>query len=123
MTKILIAVLVFFWLSVLAFNLLQGNQLEKFKANAVKITGRIERKEELDSGQKNRRKEYWVFYSYTDSQGALHHAQEQVEYPDIWASLKESYPAEMYISRDNSNISHLAVLLDRRLGIAQNLHK
>jgi hypothetical protein len=106
---------------VVAVIIAQGRQYQAFLDKAGKVTGTLTAKEErrLRADQPTN-VEHWVRYSYSVD-GKQYSGEEKVEYADLWHSLQEGQGAEIYYHKGNPGKSHLALVLDRRVGIAQKL--
>lgn len=120
MTKILIVILIVVILAVVV-TMRQGVHYREFMKTAEKVGGYIVSKEERRAGKKNTRKEYWVTYSYTDHTGIIHTTSSTIEYPDLWQHLRDGQAELVYYDKNNPSESYLAVVLDRRMGIAGKL--
>lgn len=106
---------------VVAVVVAQGRQYQAFLAKAEKVAGTVTAKEErrLRADQPTN-VERWVRYSYT-ADGKVYSGEEKVEYADLWQELSEGQAAEIYYDKGSPNKSHLALVLDRRIGIAEKL--
>lgn len=121
MTKAIFAIVLVAFIAVW-FTFRQADTYREFLKKAEKTQGVVLKKEERATGQKNNRKELWITYSY-DTRGRTHTAQELLEYPDLWQGIRQGHPVDIYYNRENPGESHLAMALDRRLGIATALKK
>jgi hypothetical protein len=106
---------------VVAVVIAQGRQYQAFLDNAGKTSGTLTAKEErrLRADQPTN-VEHWARYSYSVD-GKSYSGEEKVEYTDLWHGLQEGQVAEIYYHKGNPEKSHLAQVLDRRIGIAQKL--
>jgi hypothetical protein len=114
--KLLIIILILIVL-VFAVVKLQGGIYERFRSNASETLGRIEKKETRIDGQKNKREEHVLIFSYVVD-GKTYHAEEMVEYEDLWLEASEGMDLRVYYSNGDPQKSYPAALIDRRLGIA-----
>ena len=122
MTKVVLAILSVVFLAVF-FTMRQGEQYKEFMKTAEKTSAVLLKKEVRDNGQKNRRKEYWVVYSYNTRGNHSYTTREWLEYEDIWMELTEGQRVEVYFNKDKPNESHLAQAIERRIGLAEKLTK
>ena len=99
----------------------QGRQYQEFVAKAGKISGHLTRKEVRNFRQNQQTgKENWAMYTYQLAD-KVYAGEEKIEYADIWQKLNEGQNVEVYYNKDNPGESHLVVVLDRRLGVAEKL--
>lgn len=117
---VIIVVAVAVLLAVLAV-VLQGKEYREFMKHAQKVNGEIVEREERIADQKTRRKEYWITYRYTDDKQVTHTTQALIEYEDIWKRLRRGQVEPIYYNKENPSESYLALVLDRRLGIADKV--
>jgi hypothetical protein len=99
----------------------QGDRYKKFIADASKASGTLIKKE-VRNFRPNQQtgKENWAVYTYVVD-GKTYDGEEKVEYADLLHDLAEGQEVEVYYSMDNPKQSHLAVVLDRRLGLVVKL--
>ena len=124
MSKPIIVILCVVVLAVLV-TLLQGDKYKKFLATATKTSGRIVQKEErlADPSKSHTRKERWLHYSFRDQAGNEYFKQDLIEFEDLWMSLRESYPIDIYYNPQNPSQSYIAPVIERRVGIAEKWPK
>lgn len=113
----LVLVILFFVVAVVAINLMVGDRTRAFLKTAQVAQGRIVGKE-VRTVEKNRRKEHWLKYVYRVGEQE-HAGQEIVEHDDLWDGLREGADIEVLYDPDQPGKSHPAVLVRRRLGMAE----
>ena len=119
MLKIVLLLLVVVAVAVF-FTRMQGDQYAKFKANSREVMGRIEKKQTRIDNPKTLHTEQVLIYSY-EIDGKRYTGEERVEYDDLWQEAREGAELRVYVSKKNANQSHPAALIDRRIGIADQL--
>lgn len=101
-----------------AVYLRQEDPYARFMESAEKTNALVVKKEERTVGD-DKKKEYWVVYRYRSKGGYSHTSREYVEYADIWQRLRQGQATEVYFNPKKPSESHLALSLERRLGVAQ----
>ena len=121
MGKLLLVILIVLAVVVVTAVMLQGRQYAAFMEKAQKTSGHITRKE-VRNFRPNQQtgKENWVSYEYA-LDGKSYSGEEKVEYADLWHGLNEGQETEIYYNRENPGESHVAAVLDKRLGIAETV--
>ena len=99
----------------------QSDQYKKFLENADKVSGKLVKKE-VRTFRPNQQtgKDNWALYTYVVD-GHEYDGQERVEYDGIWHDLSEGQAIDVYYNKGNPGESHLVIVLDKRLGIAEGL--
>jgi hypothetical protein len=97
----------------------QGKKNEAFLANAKKANGVITAKNaRVVRPDQPTRKEYSLNYRF-EVDGESFSGNELVEFQDMWQSAQEGQAVEVYYVPGNPAKSHLAAVLERRLGISR----
>lgn len=96
---------------------MQANAYERFMANAAEVMGAIDKKETRIDEPKTKRTENILLYSYMVN-GTRYSGEEKVEYPDLWQEAREGMELKIYYAKNNPAKAYPAVLIDRRLDIA-----
>jgi len=99
----------------------QGDAYQRFKDNAIEVTGHIDAKEtRIDNNPNTRSQKNTLIYSYAVD-GKTYRGEEHVEYDDLWMDAREGMELRVYASKSNPSKSYPAALIDRRLGIASSM--
>lgn len=100
---------------VLALTMRHSEDYSDFMRHSTRIAGHIIGKEERKEGGQGKT-QYWVTYRYTDDKGFTHTTKTIIEYPDVWQKLHNGQVEMIYYDKNNSNVSYLAVVLDKKTG-------
>ncbi|MFO0389357.1 MAG: DUF3592 domain-containing protein [Alphaproteobacteria bacterium] len=117
MSKILLVVFLVVAVAIW-FTQFQGGIYRQFMQTAKKTTATIMSKGERVANPKTKRMDRWVSFSFTDDRGVMHTAESDIEYDDLWQSFEKGQVQDAYYNPANPSENHLAVVLGRRIKLA-----